>query len=99
MEDRCLACKNTISVKNLGTVLQHLFPGTVSYTHLRFLTGEDYRRLLPGSALLGAILLVLADAAARTFHAPFETPVGALVSAIGVPVFLALTYRKKGAIL
>lgn len=74
----------------LGLIVPHI---------VRFLTGEDYRRLLPGSALLGAILLVLADAAARTVHAPFDTPVGALVSAIGVPVFLALTYRKKGAIL
>jgi iron complex transport system permease protein len=32
-------------------------------------------------------------------NAPFDTPVGALVSTIGVPVFLALTYRKKGTVL
>jgi iron complex transport system permease protein len=46
---------------------------------------------------LGAILLVLADVAARTMNAPFDTPVGALVSAIGVPAFLALARRRKGA--
>jgi iron complex transport system permease protein len=74
----------------LGLIVPHI---------ARFLAGEDYRRLLPVSALLGSILLVLADIAARTIHAPFDTPVGALVSAIGVPVFLVLTYRKKGAVL
>lgn len=74
----------------LGLIVPHI---------ARFLAGADYRRLLPVSALLGAILLVLADIAARTIHAPFDTPVGALVSAIGVPVFLVLTYREKGAVL
>ncbi len=73
------------------------FLGLIVPHSSRLLVGTDYRRLLPVSALLGAILLVLADIAARTIHAPFDTPVGALVSAIGVPVFLALTYRKKGA--
>lgn len=42
---------------------------------------------------------MLADIVARTINAPFDTPVGALVSAIGVPIFLALAYRKKGAII
>jgi iron complex transport system permease protein len=74
----------------LGLIVPHI---------ARFFAGEDYRRVLPVSALLGSILLVLADIAARTINAPFDTPVGALVSAIGVPVFLVLTYRKKGAIL
>jgi len=74
----------------LGLIVPHI---------ARFLAGEDYRRLLPVSALLGAILLVLADIAARSINAPFDTPIGALVSAIGVPFFLVLTYRKKGAVL
>lgn len=74
----------------LGLIVPHI---------ARFLVGEDYRRLLPVSALLGGLLLVLADVAARSINAPFDTPVGALVSAIGVPVFLTLTYRKKGAVL
>lgn len=73
------------------------FLGLIVPHSARLLVGSDYRRILPASALLGAILLVAADIAARTIHAPFDTPVGALVSAIGVPVFLALTYQKKGA--
>lgn len=74
----------------LGLIVPHM---------ARFLTGGDYRRLLPISALFGGILLVLADIAARLVNAPFDTPVGTLVSAIGVPLFLVLTYRKKGAVL
>jgi iron complex transport system permease protein len=34
--------------------------------------------------------------AARMINAPFDTPVGALVSLMGVPFLLALTWRKKG---
>ncbi len=70
----------------LGLIVPHL---------ARFLVGGDYRRILPISALLGGIVLVLADVAARTVNDPFDTPVGAMVSMIGVPVFFALTYRKE----
>jgi iron complex transport system permease protein len=72
------------------------FLGLIVPHSARLLIGTDYRRVLPMSALLGAILLVLSDVAARMLHAPFDTPVGALVSILGVPVFLALTYRKRG---
>ncbi len=75
------------------------FLGLIVPHSARLLTGPDYRRVLPVSALLGAILLVLADIAARSVNAPYDTPVGALVSAIGVPVFMTLTYRKKGELL
>lgn len=70
----------------LGLIVPHI---------ARFLVGGDYRRLIPVSALLGGVVLVLADVAARTINAPFDTPVGALVSLIGVPIFFALTYRKE----
>ncbi|WP_215905361.1 FecCD family ABC transporter permease [Treponema pedis] len=69
----------------LGLIVPHIS---------RFFVGGDYKRILPISALLGGIILVIADVAARTVNAPFDTPVGALVSIIGVPVFFALTYRK-----
>ncbi|NFF41139.1 iron ABC transporter permease [Clostridium argentinense] len=75
------------------------FIGLIVPHSARFFVGTDYGRLLPVCALLGAILLVLADIVARTINAPFDTPVGALVSAIGVPIFLALTYQRKGAII
>ena len=65
----------------------------------RLLVGGDYRRLVPVSALMGGVVLVLSDIAARMINAPFDTPVGALVSILGVPVFFALTFRKGGMVL
>lgn len=65
----------------------------------RLLVGGDYRRLVPVSALMGSVVLVLSDIAARMINAPFDTPVGALVSILGVPVFFALTFRKEGMVL
>ena len=75
------------------------FLGLIVPHSVRLIVGADYRRILPVSALMGAILLVLADVAARMLYAPFDTPVGALVSAIGVPIFMGLTWQKKGAAL
>ena len=49
----------------------------------RLLVGGDYRRLVPVSALMGGVVLVLSDIAARMINAPFDTPVGALVSILG----------------
>lgn len=64
---------------------------------VRRLVGTDYRRVVPAAMLLGAILLVLADVAARMLYAPYDTPVGALVSVIGVPAFLLLVYGDGGS--
>jgi len=61
----------------------------------RFLVGIDYRRIIPSSAVLGAILMVLADLGARMINPPFETPIGALISLIGVPFFLYLSSKKR----
>jgi iron complex transport system permease protein len=72
------------------------FLGLIVPHTARFLTGSDYRRIMPVSALFGGVLLVLSDAAARMINAPFDTPVGALVSLIGVPFLLVMTCRKKG---
>ncbi|MDR2051851.1 MAG: iron ABC transporter permease [Treponema sp.] len=85
-----------VSVSLVGGIS---FIGLMAPHSARLIVGADYRRILPLSALLGGILLVLADIAARMINAPFDTPVGALVSTIGVPVFLTLTYRKKGTVL
>ncbi|MGY4688332.1 FecCD family ABC transporter permease [Salibacterium sp. K-3] len=65
----------------IGLVIPHI---------TRFLAGVDYRWLIPCSAILGALLLVLADLGARTVNAPYETPVGAITALIGVPFFLYL---------
>ena len=62
---------------------------------MRLAAGPDHRLLLPASALLGAMLLSLADTAARTVLAPAELPVGILTALIGGPFFLMLLIRYR----
>ncbi|WP_099203827.1 FecCD family ABC transporter permease [Scatolibacter rhodanostii] len=64
----------------------------------RFLVGVDYRLIIPCSAVLGALLLVLADLGTRMLNPPFETPLGALIALVGVPFFLILARRQRRAI-
>ncbi|MBA4285393.1 MAG: heme ABC transporter permease [Xanthomonadaceae bacterium] len=71
------------------------FVGLVVPHAIRLLAGPGHRLLLPASALLGAVLLTLADTVARTAAAPAEWPVGALTSALGAPFFLALLLRMR----
>ncbi|HXJ16572.1 MAG TPA: iron ABC transporter permease [Candidatus Polarisedimenticolia bacterium] len=61
---------------------------------MRMMFGNDYRLLIPASALGGAILIVLADALARTVAAPTELPVGAMTALAGAPVFIYLMRRR-----
>ena len=56
----------------------------------RLLVGGDHKRVLPVSALLGGILVVWVDAAARLLIAPEELPVGVLTAILGGPLFLWL---------
>lgn len=70
----------------VGLVVPHL---------LRLLIGPDHRWLIPGSALLGAALLVIADTVARTILAPAELPIGIITAAVGAPFFLALLWQQK----
>ena len=62
----------------------------------RRLAGTDTAMVLPLSALLGAGFLTLCDTAARVIFAPYELPVGILMSVIGGPFFLILLLREKG---
>lgn len=57
--------------------------------------GGEARRLLPGSALLGALLLTGCDVAARVLFVPFELPVGIVLSLAGGPFFLWLLFRQR----
>ena len=61
----------------------------------RALVGERPGKLLPVSALVGGILVILADLLGRTLFAPSELPVGILMSLIGAPYFLILLTRRK----
>lgn len=72
------------------------FVGLMVPHFTRLLVGSDHKRVLPVSALLGGILVVWVDAAARTLIAPEELPVGILTAIIGGPLFIFLLKRKGG---
>ena len=73
----------------VGIVVPHL---------LRLLIGPDHRYLLPASALLGASLLLCADAVSRTIVAPAELPIGIVTAAVGAPFFLWILLRRRGVL-
>ena len=72
------------------------FVGLLIPNALRRLVGSGARLLLPLSAVAGAVLVTLCDLAARLLFAPYELPVGILLSVIGGPVFLLLLLKKRG---
>ena len=61
----------------------------------RALVGPRPRKLLIASALVGGVLVVLADLLGRVLAAPSELPVGILLSLVGGPYFLILLVRRK----
>ncbi len=71
----------------VGLIVPHL---------ARRVVGADLRALVPAAVLVGAALVVLADAFARTLAAPAEVPLGVLLAFVGVPTFLVL-YLRGGA--
>jgi iron complex transport system permease protein len=79
-----------VAVTTAGTVG---FVGLVMPHLVRLATGADHRTVLPGSALAGGCLVVIADTLARTVIAPQQLPVGAITALLGVPMFLLLLRR------
>lgn len=72
------------------------FIGLMAPHCVRLLAGPDHRIVLPGSALLGAALVLAADSVARTAVQPAELPLGVLTAFVGVPFFLLLLRHFKG---
>lgn len=70
------------------------FVGLVTPHVVRIVWGSDYRFLIPAATLLGAALLALTDALARTVAAPTELPVGVVTAFVGVPFFVWLLRRR-----
>jgi iron complex transport system permease protein len=71
------------------------FVGLIVPHAVRLMFGEDLRIVLPGSLLLGAAFLILADALARTVLTSGELPVGAITGLLGGPAFLWLLRRRQ----
>ena len=92
----------SMAVCSLSAAAAVSFAGIISFVGLiaphmmRFFVGKDHRYLIPGSAVCGALLLILADAAAKLIAPPVILPIGAIMSFIGGPVFLILLFRGRG---
>ena len=73
----------------VGLVVPHL---------IRLAVGPDHRILLPASAMLGGILLLVADMISRTIVAPAELPIGIVTALMGAPFFLSLLWQQRNRI-
>ena len=72
------------------------FIGLIAPHIMRRFLGNDYRFLIPGSALCGAALLIASDIVSRTLISPTVLPIGALTSFLGAPLFLYLIIKRGG---
>ncbi len=91
MVSAALAVSASVAVTGMiafvGIIVPHL---------VRMAAGPDHRIVLPGAALLGAALLLIADSLARIIVVPAELPIGLVTSLIGSPFFLWLLLHRKG---
>lgn len=71
------------------------FVGLIVPYILRMLFKSNYHLILPLSAVVGSILLLIADTISRTIVAPSEMPIGILTAFIGAPIFVAILIRFK----
>ena len=77
------------------------FTGTIGFIGLvgphmaRMLLGNDHRVLIPGSALLGAALVLCADVLGRSVLSPVVIPLGIITSFMGIPFFVWLIFRQR----
>ena len=83
----------SISVSVCGTIS---FVGLLAPHLARMLFGHNHKLLIVGSALLGALMVLISDLIARGAQPPVELPAGVLTSLIGAPYFIFLLRRYKG---
>ena len=90
---------SSMLVCSLATAVAVSFVGIISFVGLiaphimRRFVGGDHRYLIPSSAVLGGLLLILADTFARTVVSPVVLPIGAITSFLGAPMFLILLFQ------
>jgi len=90
-----------VAASSLGAAAAVAAGGVIGFVGLlgphfaRLIVGSLHRKLIPASAAAGAILLLLADAVARSVAAPLELPVGIVTAIIGAPGFLRLLATSR----
>ena len=93
--------KELVLVASLMAGVTIAVSGTIGFVGLmvphftRLLVGGDHKKVLPISALLGGILVVWVDVAARMLIAPEELPVGILTAVIGGPIFIWMLKKNS----
>ncbi|WKY46585.1 iron ABC transporter permease [Eubacteriaceae bacterium ES3] len=87
----------TISSLTAATIVSFVgiinFIGLIAPHIMRRFVGNDYRYLLPASALMGALMLLISDTFARLIISPVILPIGAITSFLGAPLFLYLIFK------
>ena len=73
------------------------FVGLMAPHMARRLVGSSFGALIPVSALIGGILVMLADLVGRTLFSPLEVPAGVFTSAIGAPYFIYLLFKTRNS--
>ena len=71
------------------------FVGLIIPHAVRMLFGTDHKKLIPISALVGAIFMICADALSRIVIPNSKMPIGILISMIGAPVFIYLMVKRS----
>jgi iron complex transport system permease protein len=96
---RLLALAGAVLAVSAGVAVVGViaFVGLVVPHAVRMLIGPRHGALLAGSALAGALLLLVADTIARTVVSPVELPLGVVTALIGAPVFVVLLRRTRAA--
>ena len=94
--------KETLILSALITSIVISFTGLIGFVGLvaphmgRLIVGNDYRKLIPCSAIFGSLLMLIADTVGRTLFAPIIMPVGLMLSIVGGPFFMYLLIRSRG---
>ena len=90
----------SMTVATLISAVAIAFVGTINFIGLiaphivRRFVGNDHRFLIPCSAIMGAVIILVADIASRMISAPAVLPIGALTSFLGAPLFIYLIIKK-----
>ena len=93
--------RNILILSALMTSLVIAFTGLIGFVGLaaphmgRLVIGNDYRKLIPCSAVLGSLLMLFADTAGRTLFTPVIIPVGMIMAIIGGPLFVYLLLQNR----
>jgi len=73
------------------------FVGLIAPHMARKLVGSSFDSVLPVSAILGGLIVMLADLVGRTFFLPLDVPVGVFTAGVGAPFFIYLLYTRRNA--